>query len=92
MKNCVTVSYLSASLFIPTFTIHFKVNVTTLQYYFIREAAAATRGGEDNVLHSTLPCGIHNAERYEPMSKALNFQHWIGCLGRPLKLLLSGQF
>ena len=47
--------HLSASPFMPTFTIHFTVSVTALKYYGICVAAEATCDGEENLLHISLP-------------------------------------
>jgi len=64
-KNPVTVPHLSASPFMPTFTIQFTVSVTTLHYYGIYVAAETTCDGEENVLHISLPWHIQNMEYYE---------------------------
>jgi hypothetical protein len=54
-KSHVTVPHLSASPFMPTFTIQFTVSVTALQYYGIRVEVETTSGGEEKVLRISLP-------------------------------------
>jgi len=68
-KNPVTLPHLSASPFMPTFTIHFTVSVTTLQYCGICVTAKTTCGGEETVLHISLPWCIQNMEYYNALRR-----------------------